>query len=116
MRVKFQADADLDGRVLRGMKRTVPDINFQTATEAGLEGLPDPEVLHIAAEQDRILVSQDRRTMPGHFYQFISTMKSPGVILLREGISIAAAIEELVLIWAASDPKEWENRLVWIPL
>ncbi len=116
MRVKFQADADLDGRILRGMKRTVPDIDFQTATQAGLEGLPDPEVLHITVEQGRILVSQDRRTMPGHFYQLISTTKSPGVILLREGTSIATAIEELVLIWAASDPKEWENRLVWIPL
>ena len=116
MRVKFQADADLDQRVLRGIKRTVPDIDFQTATQAGLEGLPDPEVLHIAAEQGRILVSQDRRTMPVHFRRFISTMKSPGVILLREGISITAAIEELVLIWAASEPQDWENRLVWIPL
>ena len=116
MRVKFQADADLDQRVLRGIKRTVPDIDFQTATQAGLEGLPDPEVLHIAAEQGRILVSQDRRTMPGHFRQFTSTTKSPGVVLLREGIAIAAAIEELVLIWAASEPKDWENRLVWIPL
>lgn len=116
MRVKFQADADLDGRVLRGLRRTAAEVDFQTATEAGLEGLSDPEVLRIAAEQVRILVSQDRRTMPGHFRQFISTTKSPGVILLREGISIAAAIEELVLIWAASDSKDWENRLVWIPL
>ena len=109
-------DVCFDGRVLRGLRRAVLDIDFQTATEAGLEGISDPEVLRIAAEQGRILVSQDRRTMPGHFHQFISTAKSPGVILLREGISIAAAIEELALIWASSNPQEWENRLVWIPL
>ena len=42
--------------------------------------------------------------------------RSPGVILLREGVSIAAAIEELVLIWSASEADEWTNRLLWIPL
>ena len=55
--------------------------------------------------------------MPAHFRQYISAgAKSPGVILLREGISIAAAIEELVLIWSASEAEEWINRLLWIPL
>jgi hypothetical protein len=37
MRVKFQADADLDGRVLRGLKRKMPEIDFRTAAGAGLE-------------------------------------------------------------------------------
>jgi len=55
--------------------------------------------------------------MPAHFRQYISAgVKSPGVILLREGTSIAAAIEELVLIWSASEAEEWINRLLWIPL
>ena len=64
MRVRFQADADLDGRVLRGLKRVAPEIDFQTATEAALEGISDPDVLGIAAGAGRVLVSQDRRTMP----------------------------------------------------
>ena len=29
---------------------------------------------------------------------------------------IAAPIEELVLIWSASDGVEWVNRSIWIPL
>ena len=64
MRVRFQADADLDGRVLRALKRAAPEIDIRTAAEAGLEGLPDSEVLRITAEDGRILVSQHRRTMP----------------------------------------------------
>jgi hypothetical protein len=39
-----------------------------------------------------------------------------GVILLREAIPIATAVEELALIWNASEAAEWINRLVWIPL
>jgi hypothetical protein len=82
-----------------------------------LEGLPDRDVLRVAAEAGRILVSQDRRTMPAHFRRFVSgDGTSPGVILLREGMSIAAAIEELLLIWSASDAEDWVNRLIWVPL
>jgi len=116
MRIKFQADADLDGRILRGIRRVAPEIDFQTSAAAGLVGIADPDVLRIAAEAGRILVSQDRRTMPGHFARYIQINVSPGVVLLREGISIGRAVEQLVLIWAASDPEEWTNRLVWIPL
>jgi predicted nuclease of predicted toxin-antitoxin system len=116
MRVKFQADADLDERVLRGLRRAMPEIDFRTATAAGLEGLPDPEVLRVAAEAGRVLVSQDRRTMPSHFRRFVSAATSPGVILLREGVSIASAIEELLLIGSASEAEDWVNRLIWIPL
>ena len=116
MRVRFQADADLDGRVLRGLKRVAPEMDIRTAAEAGLKGLDDSDVLRIAAGSRRVLVSQDRRTMPAHLYEFAVGSNSPGAILLREGISIAEAIDELSLIWSASEAEEWANRLVWIPL
>ena len=116
MRVRFQADADLDGRILRGLRRAVPEIDIRTASDAGLAGLSDTEVLRISADSGRILVSQDRRTMPAHFARYLVTAQSPGVVLLREAIPISAAIEELILIWSASEAEEWIGRLVWIPL
>jgi Domain of unknown function (DUF5615) len=78
MRVRFQADVDLDGRILRGLRRTAPEINIRTAADAELDGVADPDVLRIAADSGRILVSQDRRTMPGHFARYIATERSPG--------------------------------------
>lgn len=116
MRVRFQADADLDGRIVRGLRRIAPEIDVRTSADAGLVGLKDPEVLQIAADSRRILVSQDRRTMPAHSARFSARAQSPGVILLREAIPISTAIEELVLIWSASEADEWKGRLVWIPL
>jgi hypothetical protein len=62
MRVRFQADADLDGRILRGLRRVAPGIDIRTAGDAALEGVDDLEVLRIASDAGRILVSQDRRT------------------------------------------------------
>ena len=116
MRVRFQADADLDGRILRGLRRAAPEIDIRTAADADLAGLQDPEVLQIAADSGRILVSQDRRTIPAHFARFTAGHGSPDVILLREAVPISTAIEELVLIWTASEAEEWNGRLVWIPL
>lgn len=117
MKVRFQADADLDGRVLRGLRRAASEIDIQSATDAGLPGVADPEVLRLASGQGRVLVSQDRRTMPIHFRRYVNSgANSSGVILLREGVPIGAAIEDLVLIWSASEADEWINRLVWIPL
>jgi hypothetical protein len=54
--------------------------------------------------------------MPGHFARFSASTQSPGVVLLREAIPISTAIEDLILIWNASEAEEWIGRLVWIPL
>ena len=116
MQVRFQADADLDGRILRGLRRTSPEIDIRTAADAALTRLGDQQVLRIASDSGRILVSQDRRTMPAHFARYSAQAHSPGVLLLREATPISTAMEELVLIWSASEAEEWIGRLVWIPL
>ena len=116
MRVTFQADADLDCRVVRGRRRLAPEIDIRTAVDASFEGLEDLEVLQISAAAGRILVTQDRSTMPGHFARYLRSAPSPGVIILREAISIGSAIDELILIWNTSEADEWINRLIWIPL
>ena len=116
MKVRFQADANLDARIVRGLKRRQPDIDFRSAEEARLRGLADQEVLGLSAAANRILVTHDRRTMPGHFEQFITGQESTGVIVIAKDVSIGAAVDELLLVWAATEAEEWRNRLVWIPL
>jgi hypothetical protein len=76
--------------------------------------MSDPEVLALAAEQQRILVSHDVGTMPAHFFRFTNAGKhSCGVFLVSQSLDVGTAIEELLLIWLASEAVEWENRLVW---
>jgi len=92
-------------------------MDFRTAEEAALRGLPDPDVLELAAGEDRVLVTHDVRSMPGHFAEFVRAgMGSAGVFLIPDRVPVAVAIDDLVLIWSASDAAEWRNRLVWLPL
>lgn len=84
MRIAFQADADLNDDIVKGVKRRIPEIDFQNASDAGLEGLEDEVVLSIAANENRILVTHDRRTMPFHFAEFILKRDCPGVIVVSK--------------------------------
>ncbi len=116
MNVCYQADADLNQIIVTGVLRQEPSIDFQTALEAQLQGLTDLEVLAKAAQQGRILVTHDRKTMPRHFAEFIVSRQSAGVIVVSKKSAIEVVIEELVLIGLASSAEEWINRIAKIPL
>ncbi len=103
-------------RIVRGLQRVQPGIELQTAFEAGLEGLPDLEVLAIAAQSNRILLSHDNRTMPIHFATFLQGgQHSPGVFIISQKVSVRDAVELLHLAWQASQPSEWLDRLEHLP-
>lgn len=114
--IQFQADADLNQSIVTGVIRRQPNVSFQTATEAALEGLKDLQVLALSAKQRRILVTHDRRTMPTEFSAFIADGQSSGVLIVSRKIALGTVIEELILIWAASTAEEWVNRIAKIPL
>ena len=116
MKIRFQADADFNEEIVSGVLRQKPDIDFQTAEEAELRGMADPEVLIRAAAENRVLVTHDRRTMPRHFADFIGSHECPGVIIISQRVSVYRAIEELTLLWEASEAEEWSNLLVELPL
>jgi hypothetical protein len=116
MIVRFQADADLNFLIVRKLLRGEPDIDFQSATQAGLAGLSDPEVLTLAARGGRILVSHDETTMPRHFAEFISKEHSAGLSIVSQALPHSVVVQELQVIWAASEAEEWVNRISYLPL
>lgn len=113
MKIRFQADADFNQIIVKATLRLEPSIDFQTAHVAGLD---DPDVLKLATEQGRILVSPDRKTMPTHFGQFILSERSPGLLIVSQKLPVSQVAEDLLPIWPANDPEEWANRLRSLPL
>lgn len=115
MKPKFQADADLNEDIVTGILRRFPEIDFQTASEAGLEGLKDASVLEFASRENRILVTHDRRTMPVHFSEFVQRKRCPGVLVISKKLEMGTAIDQLILIWAASEAEEYINSIRSLP-
>ncbi len=116
MKVRFQADADLNEIIVTALLRREPSIDFQTATAAGLSGRSDTDVLALAADWGRLLVTHDRRTMPNHFAAFIATRSSPGVLIVSKKLPIRRVVEDLLLVWVATEAEEWTNIIDSLPL
>ena len=98
--VHFQADADLNQAIVTGTLHRQPNLSFQSAYTAGLEGKKDPEVLAIAAQDGRVLVTHARKTMPAEFGKFILTKNSSGVLILSQKLPVSDTIDALRLKFA----------------
>ena len=116
MRPSFQADADLNQKIVLGLRRREPSVDFQDAHAGGVIGISDPEVLHRAATLYRILISHDRKTMPMHFRRFLETHSSPGLIVVPQDLEIGNAIDDLLLIWVTTEAEEWRDQIAYLPL
>ncbi len=114
MSLRFQADADLDPAIGRGLRRREPSIDFRAAAGVIPDSTPDPEVLGIAAGAGRVLISRDVSTMPGHFEQFIQTHDSPGLLLVRSQRPIGSVIEGLLLGWISWTEEDLRASMVAI--
>lgn len=115
--IRFQADEDFRVAIVTRLRRKESNIDIQTTAEAGTLGLADPLVLANTAKHERILISHDLHTMAAHFDAFLASgHQSPGLLLSPQWLSIGQVIDELLLIWGASDPEEWRNLRRFLPL
>ena len=116
-RPRFLADHDLNEAIVDGVCRREPSIEFTRAREVNLAGRPDHEVLDYAAARGLIVVSHDVNTMPAHGSERLSRgLPLPGLLMVRQSLPLAVAIEQLVMVWSASDAEEWASVVAFLPL
>lgn len=102
--MRFLFDENFNHRILRGLRIRIPHLDAIVAQDTDLKGATDPALLRVAAEQDRIFVTHDVRTVPEFVYDRISVGQSvPGVIIVPEAMPIGEAIEQLVTVIECSD-------------
>jgi hypothetical protein len=115
LKIAFQADADLDPDIGRGLRRKEPAIDFRGAAGVIPDGTPDPRVLQVAADAGRVLVTRDVRTMRVHLEDFVAHRDSPGVPLIPSSRSVGAAIEGILIVWLPWMAEDLRNQARWLP-
>jgi hypothetical protein len=81
------------------------------------KGTSDPDILAWIERTGYILVTANRRTIPEHLRtHYAAGHRIPGILLLRRGASMGEIIEQLYLLWAASDAKEYVDKLLYLPM
>jgi hypothetical protein len=114
--IRFQADNDLKFAIVKAVRRREPAIDFASAQDASIRGLPDPVLLDRAAEENRVLVSHDRRTMFHHFRRHLAAGKSsPGLLIVSQNASVAAVVDAIVVLWVAAEPQELRDQVFHLP-
>lgn len=116
-RPRFLADHDLNEAIIDGVLRREPALEFMKSRDMGLRDRPDAEVLAWAASHGFIVVSHDVNTMPGEAYsRLASTQPLAGLLMVPQSHPVRPIIENLVLIWTASDAEEWSGQVRFLPL
>ena len=116
LRALLLADADLRFAIVRGLRKCEPAVDFLPAQGVIRESLKDHDVLVLAANLERVLVSHDFDTMPGHFYRFLESRESPGIVLIPQLCPLGQAVEELRIAWVCQESEEFKNRIIYLPL
>ena len=66
MTLRFLADENFNGKILRGVRRERPDADIVRVQDTPIYQAPDPTVLEWAAQEGRILLTHDIETMVGY--------------------------------------------------
>jgi hypothetical protein len=114
--LRLLIDQDLDQDILRGLIRRIPQLNAMTALEIGMSSAPDPQLLIRAAQERRIIVTHDRKTMPGHAADLMGEGKTiAGLFVVPRRLPLHQVIEDLELMITCSENDEWVNVIRYLP-
>lgn len=81
------------------------------------KGTLDPEILHWIEAQNCLLVTRNRASMPVHLHAHIAAGHHvPGIVQLPKRFELTAVIGDLWLIWGASNPDEFQDQIIYLPL
>jgi Domain of unknown function (DUF5615) len=115
--LQLATDENFNGDIVRGLLLRLPDLDLVRVQDAGLEGAIDPMVLAWAAQNQRIVVTHDRATLPAFaFERVVAGEPMPGVFVINDRLPVGQAIEELVLLTTCSESSEWEGKVLYLPL
>jgi hypothetical protein len=115
--LRLLIDQDFDHDILRGLERRIQNLDAVTAHEIGLSEASDPELLEWAAAEGRIVVTHDRKTMPGHAaHRIAAGARMTGVFVVPRQLPISRAIDDLELVVSCSSNEEWETVIKYLPL
>ncbi len=117
--VKYLLDEHIASFYRRELLKRDPTITVWRVGATGAPPLetPDPELLRWCERHSFILVTNNRKTMPKHLRDHLEAGGHVlGIFIIRAKTPIPQIIENLWLIWGASQAEEYQDRIEYLPL
>ena len=118
MKIRFLLDENLSPKLKIAVQRLNPAIDILRVgdPDAPELGTLDPELLHYLELSQRLLVTDNRSTIPEHLEaHWEAGYQIWGVVWLRPSGTISQWLESMILMWEITEAEEWIDRLDWIP-
>ncbi len=115
--LRLVSDENLNGDIVRGLLLRRPALDLVRVQDVGLEGADDGAVLAWAAQDDRIVLTHDRATMPRFAYaRMAAGQPMSGLFVLTDRMPVRDAIDEVLLADECSEQAEWSGLVLYLPL
>ena len=115
--LRMAADENFNNHVVRGLLDQLPTLDLLRVQDAGLSGADDPAILAWAAEENRVLLTHDVRTMTRYALKRVKDgLEMPGIVEVKRSVPIGRAIDDLVLLAECSLEREWQGQILYLPL
>src|SRR5579875_3019908 len=106
--LRLLIDEDVHGDIVNGLRRRQPTLDLVRVHDVGLRHTPDVQILEWAAQQGRVVVSVDKKTLAVDAWDRVARgLPMPGVAILRILLSIGQAINELETIALVGTPDDF---------
>src|SRR5262249_16387030 len=115
MMVRLYMDVHVHSAITEGLRSRGVDV--LTSQEDNAAELDDPDLLDRAGELGRILFTQDHALLQEGAERQRSGKSFAGIIYARQSlVAIGLYLRDLELIAQASEPEEYANRVIHLPL
>lgn len=117
--VRFLLDEHIPLFIQTQLKQREPEIEIYAIGDgtAPPKGTLDPDILSWLELRDCLLVTNNRATIPVHLQDHLALGRHvPGIIQLPRRMDIGHILNDLLLIWAAARPGEFQDQIVHLPL
>jgi hypothetical protein len=120
MKPRFLLDENLSPSIVLEVRRhnLAIDIVHVGDSDAPPLNTRDPDILVFCERGQRILVTKNRKSMPGHLTDHIQAGRTfCGMLSVKRGREgdIGGIVESLILVWELQEAEEYVGVRDWIP-
>ena len=117
--IRYLLDEHVDPALRAQLMRLEPGLIVWMIGDPGApeRGALDPDIMLWCEANGFLLVTSNRKSMPVHLGAHLTSGHHvPGIFVLNPNMTMGETIEELLLIWGASEAEEYRDLLLYLPL
>ena len=119
MKIRYLVDENLSSRVVATIQRHYPALDVLRVGDADAPafGTLDPDLLRWLETHQRVLVTDNRKSMPGHVADHIADGGQHwGIFMVSKDVPLRTLADTLYVYWDVTDAEQWIDSMEWLPI